>query len=300
MSSAIKNIGWIGTGVMGKSMVKHLMEGGFTLSVYNRTKSKTDELVAMGAKYCEPEEMAPNVDALIIMVGFPQDLRSLLLDRKILNACKPGSLLIDHTTSSPGLAVEIAERAQALGIDCLDAPVSGGDVGAKAGTLSIMTGGTLTAFNRAAPIFACYGKTVKLLGKAGSGQHTKAANQVAIAGCMIGVCESLMYGQAAGLDLKQMCETIGGGAAGSFSLTAYGPRILKGDMAPGFFVEHFVKDMEIVLDESRRLGICLPGLALVHQMYRGLMANGGEKNGTQALIQVLEQLNNTKIKKYDF
>merc|ERR1711935_330227 len=161
-ATAIKNIGWIGTGVMGKSMVKHLIKQGYSLTVYNRTQSKTDELVELGAKFATPEDMAPNVDALILMVGYPADLRSLLLDRKILDACKPGSLLIDHTTSSPGLAVEIAEKAQAMGIDCLDAPVSGGDIGAKNGTLSIMTGGTQTAFDRAAEIFGAYGKTVKL------------------------------------------------------------------------------------------------------------------------------------------
>ena len=299
MEKTIKHIGWIGTGVMGKSMCKHQLKSGFQLSVFNRTKAKTDELVELGATWAEPNEMASNVDALILMVGYPHDLRRIMFEENVLNSIKPGCQIIDHTTSSPGLAIEIAEKAKLRNVESVDAPVSGGDVGAQNGQLSIMCGGSQGGFDRSMEIFNCYGKTIKLLGQAGAGQHTKMANQVAIAGAMIGVCESLIYGQKAGLDLKILFETISGGGAGSFSMNVYVPRILRHDMEPGFYVEHFVKDMEIVLDECRRMGICLPGISLVHQLYRGLMAQGGSRNGTQALVKVLEQMNAMKIDKYD-
>lgn len=243
--------------------------------------------------------MASEVDALVLMVGYPHDLRSVLLEQDVISKMRPGSLLIDHTTSTPSLAMEIAEIAKSKNIDCLDSPVSGGDIGAKAGKLVLMTGGSQAAFERAQPLFNSYGSVIELLGEAGSGQHTKCCNQITIAGSMIGVCEALIYGHRAGLDLVKLLETIKGGGANSFSLTAYTPRVLRRDMQPGFFVEHFVKDMEIVLDECRRMGISLPGLSLVHQLYRGLMAQGGGKLGTQALVTVLEKLNGIEIKKYD-
>lgn len=284
-------------------MCRHLLKSGYPLTVYNRTKSKTDELVAEGATYAEPYEMAPNVDALVLMVGFPQDVRRLLFGDPaspsaagLLSLLPKHALLIDHTTSSPGLAKEIAVSEEVVGkqIDVVDAPVSGGDLGAQNAALSTMCGGTDQAFGRAQPIFQCYSKTVKLLGAAGSGQHCKAGNQIAIAGAMIGVCESVLYAHRVGLDLHEFFDTIKGGAAGGKSLELYAPRIFQRDMDPGFAVEHFVKDLEICLEECRKMELGLPGLALVHQLYVGLKAQGGGKCGTQALIKVLEGLNGGK------
>ena len=299
MVKSIKHIGWIGTGVMGNPMAKHQINNGFKLSVFNRTKSKTDELVQLGANFSHPNDMASEVDALVLMVGYPNDLRKIVFEERLLDAVKPGTQIIDHTTSNPGLAIEIAEKAKLKEIESIDAPVSGGEINAISGKLSIMAGGFQTGFDRSMEIFNCYGKTTSLFGGPGTGQHTKMANQIAIAGTVIGICETLMYGQKAGLDLNLMFETIKGGGAGSFLFNSYIPKILKDDMNPGFNVKLLVKDLEIALDEFRRLGICLPGLSLVHQLYRGLMAQGSSKDGAQALIKVLEKINAMKIDKYE-
>lgn len=293
MESLIKNIGWIGTGVMGKSMCKHLLNAGYSLSVYNRTKSKTDELLGMGAKFLTPQEIAKECDAVFLMLGYPQDLDDMIFSKeKILDNLKKGSYLIDHTTSSPNLAVRIYDECKKRGIYSLDAPVSGGDIGAKEGKLVIMTGGDKEAFDKLTPIFSKYGTNIKLMGGPGKGQHTKMVNQIAIVNTMQGVVEGLIYGYKAGLDLNQVIETIGSGAAGSFSLNILGPRMLKRNFDPGFFVEHFIKDLEIALEECRKMNLCLPGLALVKQFYQSLAAHGGAKMGTQALLLVLEKMNN--------
>ena len=284
-------IGWIGTGVMGKSMCKHLMDKGHKLSVFTRTASKAEDLLQAGAQWSTISDIASQNDVVILMLGYPKDLSDVVFNQGLLSNMKPGTLLIDHTTSSPKLAREIYEKAKEGHVQSIDAPVSGGDVGAKNGQLVVMCGGEQAAFEQAKPIFEVYGKTVNLLGGAGMGQHCKMSNQIAIAGQMIGVCESLVYGHRAGLDLDQLLATIGGGAAGSFGLTNYGPRILKGDYQPGFYVEHFVKDLEIALDEAREMNMSLPGLALVHQLYRSLMAQGGGRLGTQALMKALQTMN---------
>ncbi len=290
------NIGWIGTGIMGTSMCKHLIEGGNHAVVYNRTKSKTTSLVALGATYVEsPALVAQNCDVLFTMVGFPTDVEDVyfgkngiftgLEEAKASSACKP--ILVDMTTTKPSLAVKIYEKAKTIGCEALDAPVSGGDTGAKNATLSIMVGGDASSLAKVEPLFKLMGKSIVLEGKAGAGQHTKMANQIQIAGTMVGLCEALAYSKAAGLDLETMVATISKGAAGCFSLDSYAPRIIKGDYAPGFIVEHFVKDMKIAIEESHRMGLKLKGLELVESMYEELCKKGYGRCGTQALVKVI-------------
>lgn len=298
MESLIKEIGWIGTGVMGKSMCKHLLKAGYSLSVFNRTKSKADELVAAGASFLTPREIAKKCDAVFLMLGYPHDIEDVVFNKDaIINCLKPGSYLIDHTTSSPRLAERIYNECKSKEIFSLDAPVSGGDIGAREGKLVVMTGGDQHVFEKIKPIFEKYGTNIKLMGGAGKGQHTKMVNQIAIVNNMQGVVETLIYAYKAGLDLEKVIETIGGGAAASFSLNVLGPRMLKRDFAPGFYVEHFIKDLEIALEEAKKMNLCLPGLALVKQFYQSLAAMGGDKMGTQALLLVLEKLNNVDLTK---
>jgi len=297
MSNPLK-IGWIGFGVMGKHMCGHVIRSGYPVNVWNRTKSKTDEAVQMGAKYLPPEQVASSSDILFLMLGYPIDVENMVLSSNgLLNYMRPGSIIVDHTTSSPNLAKLIYEKCKEKGIGSIDAPVSGGDIGAKNGKLVTMCGGDIETFEKAKPVMEKYSSLVKLMGKAGQGQHTKACNQICIANNMIGVVESLVYGYKAGLDLEEVIKTIEGGAAGSFSLRVLGPRMLKRDFDPGFFVEHFVKDMEIALEEARRANLCLPGLSLAKQLYQALMAHGGAKMGTQALILALEKINNIDLTK---
>ena len=291
-----KKIGWIGTGVMGKSMARHLINQGYKLSVFNRTKSKTDELIDLGAEYKQPLEIAETSDILFLMLGYPQDLKNVLYEQGVIEAMKPGSVLVDHTTSMPELAVEIFEKCAERGIKSIDAPVSGGDLGAKNGQLVVMSGGEDQAFQEVLPILDVYSKSAMLMGPAGAGQNTKMVNQINIAGCMIGVCEGLVYGYKAGLDLKQVVELIGGGAAGSFSLNFYSPRIFERDMEPGFYAEHFLKDLEIALAECEVMGIQLPGLELARNLYKLLVEEmGSGRQGTQALIRVLEKMNEIEV-----
>ncbi|MCB9858726.1 MAG: NAD(P)-dependent oxidoreductase [Phycisphaerales bacterium] len=286
------HIAWIGTGVMGRSMAGHLLDAGHTLSVYNRTRSKADSLIERGAQWAEsPAAAASRADVACTIVGYPDDVRSVTLSGDgVLTALPAGALLIDFTTSSPSLAREIAAAAASRKIASLDAPVSGGDVGARNATLSIMVGGEQAAFERARPIFDTLGKTVVLQGPAGCGQHTKMVNQILIAAGMVAVCEGLMYARASGLDPQRVLESVGGGAAASWSLSNYYPRMLKEDYAPGFYVEHFIKDMRIAIDESERFGLNLPGLGLAKRLYDELVASGGSRYGTQALIKVLESM----------
>lgn len=290
-------IGWIGTGVMGVSMLKHLMEDGYSALVYNRTKSKAESSIAAGAVWKDsPMEVAAEADVIFTIVGFPQDVEEVYFGEKgILKSARSGSIVVDMTTTRPSLAVKIYEEAHAKGVKSIDAPVSGGDVGAKNGTLSIMIGGDKEDVDAIMPLFELMGKNMVYEGKAGSGQHTKMCNQITIAGTMIGVCESLLYGYKAGLDLSVMLEAISGGAAGCWTLSNLAPRIVKRNFDPGFYVEHFVKDMEIALEEAKAMNLALPGLALVHQLYKAVEAQGHGRKGTHALSLALEKISNVNV-----
>jgi len=277
---------------MGSSMCGHLLEAGHPVTVYSRTKSRADDLVARGAVWADtPAEAAASAQVVFTMVGFPSDVREVVLgEHGTLAGARAGSILVDMTTSEPTLAQEIRAAALERGLESIDAPVSGGDVGARNATLSIMVGGDPAAVERVRPLLEIMGKTIVHQGDAGAGQHAKMVNQVLIATLMIGVCEALLYAYKAGLDLETVLEAVSGGAAGSWSLTNYAPRMLKGDFEPGFYVEHFIKDMEIALGEARRMNLALPGLALAHELYLALRAQGGGRKGTQALLLALARL----------
>ena len=289
-------IGWIGTGVMGSSMCGHLIRAGFSAVVFNRTPEKMAGLVELGAlRARSPAEVAQQADVIFTIVGFPQDVREVILgDHGTLQAAAPGKLLVDMTTSEPSLAVEIYDRAKAKGVHAIDAPVSGGDIGAKEARLSIMLGGDREACDTLAPCWQAMGKTIVYQGTAGSGQHTKMVNQVLIASNIVGVCEALLYGLRAGLNLETVLQSVSSGAAGSWSLTNLAPRCIQGDFAPGFFVEHFVKDMGIALAEADRMQLKLPGLALARELYTSLVEHGQSKSGTQALLLELARRNDVK------
>lgn len=290
--SAGTRIGWIGTGVMGLSMCGHVMARGFPVTVYNRTWEKARPLLDRGAVWADsPQAVAEASEIVFTMVGFPEDVREVYLGPQgILAGARRGGIAVDMTTTTPALSREIHGAAAARGLATLDAPVSGGDVGARNATLSIMVGGDRAAFDVVRPMFEAMGKTIVYHGGPGAGQHAKMCNQIVIAGTMIGMCESLLYGYRAGLELEKVLESIGGGAAGCWSLTNLAPRILKRNFDPGFFVDHFVKDMAIALEEARAMRISLPGLALVHQLYVALQAQGHGRKGTHALMLALEHL----------
>ncbi|NCU17101.1 NAD(P)-dependent oxidoreductase [Pallidibacillus pasinlerensis] len=281
------SIGFIGLGVMGKSMAGHILKAGYPLYVYNRTKAKADELVEKGAIWADsPKEVAEQAKIVFTIVGFPQDVEETYLgENGLITHGKEGTYFVDMTTSSPSLAKKLYEEGKKKGIFVLDAPVSGGDIGAREARLAIMVGGDKDAFDYVLPLFEVMGKNITYLGEAGAGQHTKMANQVAIASGMIGVCEALVYAKKAGLDVQKVVDTISTGAAASFSLSSYAPRILKEDYTPGFFIKHFIKDMTIALNEAEKMGIDLPGLALAKEMYEKLAAQGEENSGTQALYK---------------
>jgi 3-hydroxyisobutyrate dehydrogenase len=289
-------IGWIGTGVMGRWMCQHLMSKGYSATVYNRSRDKAKALLDAGAAWADtPQAVAERSDVVFAIVGFPVDVREVFLGAQgALAGSKSGSVLVDMTTSEPSLAREIYEAAKAKGVGSVDAPVSGGDVGAKEARLSIMVGGDADAVEAIRPLLECMGKTIVHQGSAGAGQHTKMVNQILIATNMIGVCEALLYGHKAGLDLKTVLQSVGGGAAASWSLNNLGPRIMGRDFEPGFFVEHFIKDMGIALDEAKRMKLALPGLALANQLYLAVQAQGYGRKGTQALMLALEQMANVK------
>ncbi len=285
-------IGWIGTGVMGASMCGHLLGRGFSATIYNRTRSKAERLLAQGAAWADsPREVALHSDVVFTIVGFPSDVREVVLGPAgALAGAKSGSILVDMTTSEPSLAIEIAAAAQAKGVISLDAPVSGGDIGAREARLSIMIGGDVDAIEALRPCWEAMGKTFIRQGGPGAGQHTKLVNQTLIAGYMVGVCEALLYGYRAGLDLNRVLESAASGAAGSWSLSNLGPRIIQNNFDPGFFVQHFIKDMGIALDEARRMGLALPGLALANQLYLAVAAQGHGRQGTHALQLALASL----------
>lgn len=279
-------IGWIGTGVMGVSMAKHLMAAGHPLIIHTRTRARAEPLLASGAEWAEsPLDVAERAEIVCSMVGYPEDVEVTHLGPQgTLSAAKAPALLIDFTTSSPALAQRIAERGAALGTQAIDAPVSGGDIGARNATLSIMCGGTDAAFQAARPVLDLLGKTVVLQGPAGAGQHTKMVNQLLIAGTMLGMAEALSYAKKAGLNPETVLQSVGGGAAASWSLTNLAPRILKSDFAPGFFIEHFLKDLRIALDEARALGLDLPCATAAERTYRALAEAGYARAGTQAIV----------------
>ncbi len=285
-------IGWIGTGVMGASMCGHLIEAGYQTTVFSRTRSKAESLLARGATWVDSaRSVAEQSDVVFSIVGFPCDVREVILgEHGALAGCRAGSVLVDMTTSEPSLAIEIAAAASEREVISIDAPVSGGDVGAKNGTLSIMIGGDRATVETLDPCWRAMGSTWVCQGGPGAGQHTKMVNQTLIGAGMVGICEALLYGYRAGLDLEQVMRSIASGAAGSWSLSHLGPRIIAGDFDPGFFVEHFLKDMGIVLAESRKMNLALPGMALAEQLYRALAAQGHGRKGTHALILALAQL----------
>jgi 3-hydroxyisobutyrate dehydrogenase len=289
-------VGWIGTGVMGRWMCQHLVSKGYKATVYNRSKDKAGPLLELGAKWADsPQQVAQNSDVVFAIVGFPRDVREVFLGTKgALAGSKPATVLVDMTTSEPLLACEIHETAKAKGVYSVDAPVSGGDVGAKNAGLSIMIGGDADVVEALGPLFQCMGKTIVHQGGAGAGQHTKMVNQILIATNMIGVCEALLYGYKAGLDLETVLKSVSVGAAGSKALEVLGPRILARNFEPGFYVEHFIKDMGIALDESKRMGLVMPGLALAHQLYLAVQAEGYGRKGTHALMLALEHIANIK------
>jgi 3-hydroxyisobutyrate dehydrogenase len=286
------NIGWIGAGTMGLSMCGHLLNAGYPVTVYSRTRERAEPLLASGAVWADtPALVAADAEIVFTMVGLPSDVREVMLGADgVLSTFSSGGVIVDMTTSEPSLAKELYAAARERGIDSIDAPVSGGDVGARNAALSIMVGGDAEPVARVRPLFEVMGKTIVHQGPAGAGQHTKMVNQTLIATGMIGVCEALLYAHKAGLNPETVLESFGGGAAGSWSLSNYAPRMLNGDYAPGFMVEHFLKDMEITLAEARRMDLALPGLALAHELYLAVKAQGGGRDGTQSLIRALAVL----------
>jgi len=285
-------IGWIGTGVMGRWMCEHAMKKGFSATVYNRSKDKAQPLIDLGAKFAAtPKAVAEQSDVVFAIVGFPKDVREVFLGPDgALAGSKAGTILVDMTTSEPSLAKEIFEAAKSKGVHSLDAPVSGGDVGAKNAALSIMIGGEKAVVDAVAPIFEAMGKTIVHQGAAGAGQHTKMVNQILISSNMIAVCEGLLYGYKAGLDLETVFKSVSVGAAGSKALEILGPRMIARNFEPGFYVEHFIKDMGIALAEAEKMNLCLPGLGLAKQLYESVRAIGFGRKGTQALLLALEKM----------
>lgn len=284
-------IGFIGVGVMGGPMVLNLMKKGFDVSIYTRTKSKAEGVIAAGAHWCDTiADCAAGRDVVITIVGYPKDVEEVYFSEKgILNSADKGTVLIDMTTTSPRLSERIYAAAREKGMTALDAPVSGGDVGAQKGTLAIMVGGDRDAFDKMHDVFAAMGTNIRYQGGAGCGQHTKMANQIAISGCVAAVCEAIAYAKRCGLDPQDMFDAISTGAAGSWQLTNNGQKIINGDYAPGFYVKHFIKDMNIALDEAQARDLDLTVLHMVRDKYDELAAQGGADEGTQALIKVIDK-----------
>jgi 3-hydroxyisobutyrate dehydrogenase len=289
-------IGWIGTGVMGRWMCQHAIAKGFAATVYNRTCDKAQPLLDLGATFADsPRKVAERSDIVFAIVGFPKDVREVFLGSDgALAGSKPGTILVDMTTSEPSLAQEIHAAAKAKGVHSLDAPVSGGDVGAKNAALSIMIGGDKDVVDAVSPVFEAMGKTIVHQGGPGAGQHTKMVNQILISSNMIALCEGLLYGYKAGLNLETVFKSVSVGAAGSKALEVLGPRILARNFEPGFYVEHFIKDMGIALAEAERMNLCLPGLALAKQLYEAVRAQGYGRKGTHALMLALESISNVR------
>lgn len=291
-------LAWIGLGVMGTSMSRRLLEAGYRVTVHNRTRSKADPLLELGATWADsPRDAAAEADVVFSIVGYPAHVREVTLgERGALNSLRSGCVLVDMTTSEPALAAEIAKAAAERGAAAIDAPVSGGDVGARNGTLSIMIGGDKATVERLEPCWKAMGSKWVWHGVAGAGQHAKLVNQTLIGGNMVGVCEALLYAQRAGLNLDSVLESVSSGAAGSWSLSNLAPRMIRGDFAPGFYVEHFIKDMGIILSESKKMNLKLPGVELAERLYKELAAQGHGRLGTQALILALAKMNGVEWK----
>jgi len=289
-------IGWIGTGVMGRWMCQHLITKGYKATVYNRSKDKLQPLLELGAAAADsPKKVAEASDVVFAIVGFPKDVREVFLGANgALAGSKQGNILVDMTTSDPSLAIEIHAAAKAKGVQALDAPVSGGDVGAKNAALSIMIGGDKSTVETVTPLFECMGKTIIHQGAPGAGQHTKMVNQILISSNMVALCEGLLYGYKAGLDLETVFKSVSVGAAGSKALEVLGPRIMARNFEPGFYVEHFIKDMGIALAEAEKMNLSLPGLGLAKQLYEAVRAQGYGRKGTQALMLALEAISGIK------
>ena len=293
IDTSTTKIGWIGTGVMGASMCGHLLKAGFATTVYTRSREKAQRLLDQGAAWADsPRAVAERSDVVFAIVGFPSDVREVFLcpDNGALAGCQPGDVLVDMTTSEPSLAVEIYQAAREKQVHAVDAPVSGGDKGAREAQLSIMLGGDADVVQALQPCLEAMGKTIVHQGPAGSGQHTKMVNQTLISSLMIGMCEALVYGHQAGLNLETVLKSVASGAAGSWSLTNLGPRIIANNFEPGFFVEHFIKDLGIALAESKRMGLFMPGLALAEQLYLCVQARGWGRDGTHALTLALAEM----------
>lgn len=297
-------IGWIGTGVMGAPMAQHLMNAGHELFIYNRTEDKAASLISNGAHLLSsPAEIVANCEILFTMIGYPSDVEEVYFEQEggiLANGNKTARILIDMTTSPPDLARRINRISRKYKLHFLDAPVSGGDIGAREAKLAIMVGGTENIFKECLPLFELLGKNIAYMGPSGSGQHTKLCNQILVAGNIIGVCESLLYAQASGLDAEAVIDIIGKGAAGSWAINNLGPRIISGDFAPGFYVDHFIKDMRIVLDTCDHLHLSLPGLGLVYQLFQACRAQGHGHLGTQALMLALQHLNGSGYRRQPY
>jgi len=290
----VKKIGFIGTGIMGNPMCFHLIDAGHELYIYNRSKRKAENLIDQGANWCEsPKDVAVKSEIIITIVGFPKDVLEIYFNvNGIFEGIKPNTILIDMTTSEPKIAREIFQKAKEKNAFSLDAPVSGGEKGAIEGKLAIMVGGEHEIYEKVLPLFKKLGENISYMGKAGSGQHTKMSNQILIASTMVGVVESLLYAYKAGIDLNDVINVIGKGAAASWSINNLGRKIAQNDFNPGFFIKHFIKDMGIALQEAKNMNISLPGLSLVHQFYLSAKAMGFENLGTQGLYKVFERINN--------
>ncbi len=293
-----KKIGFIGLGVMGKSMAGHLMDAGHELYVYSRTKAKCGDIIEKGAHWCDtPKAVAENTDIVFTIVGFPKDVEEVYLgENGLIEGTREGMIFCDMTTTKPSLDIQIGKELEKKGASMCDAPVSGGDSGARNATLSIMAGADKATFDTLLPYFNIMGKSITHMGELGAGQHTKMANQIVIAGTMCGVSEALVYGARAGLDTEKMVQTISKGAAGCWTLDNLAPRVLRDDLAPGFMVDHFIKDMGIALEEAEKMELVLPSLALTKQLYLSIKANGMGRNGTQALVKAIEQLSGMEEK----
>lgn len=298
MAAEKPRVGWIGTGVMGQAMCGHILSAGYSVTVFNRTLSKAQTLCDRGAIMVDsPKSVAAESDIVFTIVGYPKDVREVIIgENGVLQGLKPGGTVVDMTTSEPSLAREIFDYAKQRGCESVDAPVSGGDKGAKAGALAIFAGGQETVVEGLKPLFDCMGK-VTYMGGPGLGQCTKLGNQITIASTMVGLVEGMVYAHKAGLDVEMYVKAISAGAAGSRSLDLYADRILRRDFDPGFFVNHFVKDLGISLRECQQMGLSLPGLALAQQLYVSLKAHGEGNLGTQALVLALERLNNVQLPK---
>lgn len=292
----MKTVGFIGLGVMGQGMVRNLRKAGFAVKGYNRTKEKGLVLEADGVEIVDTiQELVTDVDVVISIVGYPQDVEQIYLENGILDHAAPGTIVIDMTTSSPALAERIAKEATTRGLQALDAPVTGGDLGAKNGTLAILVGGEEDAFTQAKPLFEAMGKSISLFGGPGKGQSAKLANQIAIAGSMIGTAEMLLFVTRSGIDPTQFIETIKSGSAGSWSLENLIPRVIAENYSPGFFVKHFIKDMRLALERGAEMGIATPGLALVKDLYEELAEMGHADSGTQALYLLLAERSRASV-----